>query len=463
MGRVVSWDCSAGVAGDMVLGALIDAGLPIDALRAALGQLMLPGWRLEASRVQRAGVGATKFTVEAPHHADAAAGHAAGEPHGRNVAEICALVDASALSPGAKERARGLFMRLAEVEVVDSPGADRAGAPARGRRARLDRRHRRGGLRAWSGSAPSAWSCRRSTWAAGSWQPPHGRLPVPAPATAALLTGVPVYSGGTEAELVTPTGALLAVGVRGRVRPAAGDDRRARGLRRGRSRHPAHAERVARLFVGEASLGAAGDADPRARVRNRRHEPAGLRPGDGAALRRRRARGVLHRGPDEEGPAGHAADGRSHARADREALSGIVFRETTTIGVRYQEVDRALPGPRGRSRRDAARGRAVQGRAPGARCVVNAAPEFDDCARLAGEHAVPVKEVQAVAIAGLPESSEAADAPGARDPTHMSRFFLTTAIDYVNSRPHLGTAYEKIAADVIARYKRLSRGRARTS
>jgi hypothetical protein len=127
----------------------------------------------------------------------------------------------------------------------------------------------------------------------------------------------------------------------------------------------------------------------------------------------------------------------------RESITGVLFTHTTTIGVRYQEMRRdtldrkvvSVETPLGPLRVKVA-GR--DGR------VLNAAAEFDDCARVAGERGLPIKEVQAIAMRAW-----------ARSKTLMSRFYLTTAIDYVNSRPHLGTAYEKIAADVIARYKRL--------
>ena len=137
----------------------------------------------------------------------------------------------------------------------------------------------------------------------------------------------------------------------------------------------------------------------------------------------------------------------------RSALTDIVFAETTTIGLRYGEVDReclpreiiSVETPVGAVRFKVAwRG----GR------VINAAPEFEDCVRLAAAHNLSVKAVQALAV-----DAYGAARTGGRDRIRregiVSRFFLTTAIDYVNSRPHLGTAYEKIMADVIARYKRL--------
>ena len=129
----------------------------------------------------------------------------------------------------------------------------------------------------------------------------------------------------------------------------------------------------------------------------------------------------------------------------RDALAGIVFRESTTIGIRYHEVERErlareivpVETPFGTVRFKVARRDGT---------VVNATPEFDDCVRLAAEQRLAVKDVQAAAVHAWLNVALSEE---------MS-FYLTTAIDYVNSRPHLGTAYEKVTADVIARFKRLS-------
>ena len=88
--------------------------------------------------------------------------------------------------------------------------------------------------------------------------------------------------------------------------------------------------------------------------------------------------------------------------------------------------------------------------------VLNASPEFDDCARAAAERRCRSSRCRRLARAGVLATIATVSST-------MSRFYLTTAIDYVNSRPHLGTAYEKITADVIARYKRLLRRSTPTS
>jgi len=117
--KVLYFDCFSGASGDMVVGALIDAGVPLDEIRGALGSLSIDEDAVWTERVQRAGIGATKFQVRgedgshAPHH-HAHAGGVATEAHAhRTLPEIYTLIDGSRLSATGKERAKALFARLA--------------------------------------------------------------------------------------------------------------------------------------------------------------------------------------------------------------------------------------------------------------------------------------------------------------------------------------------------------------
>src|SRR5262245_52995151 len=164
MARVLYFDCFSGISGDMVLGAFLDAGLPFDDLKRALGSLAMPGYDIKAERVIRAGVSATKFSVDEhgnsetashrhdqhghdsshrhdhehahdhghehghDHHRDHRHGHDHGNSHEhakhdahdhnghehRTLPEIHRLIDQSALSRSGKDRAKALFQRLAE-------------------------------------------------------------------------------------------------------------------------------------------------------------------------------------------------------------------------------------------------------------------------------------------------------------------------------------------------------------
>src|SRR5262245_10339889 len=216
MSRILYFDCFSAIAGDMVLGALLDAGLPFDELKAALGSLAIDGYDIAAERVLRAGVSATKFRVieHPPSPGRIAAGTGAASPapghhpH-RHLKSIYNLIDRSGLSEGGRARAKELFQRLGEAEaaihqmplekvhlhevgaldsIIDIVGAVFA----------LE----------WVGAERIV--CSPLNVGGGTVQSAHGLFPVPAPATLKLLRDAPVYSGTVQKELVTPTGALLA-------------------------------------------------------------------------------------------------------------------------------------------------------------------------------------------------------------------------------------------------------------
>ena len=402
MSKVLYFDCFSGASGDMILGALIDAGLPLEELREALGSLAIGDVRLRTERVERSGIGATSFTVEGGsghthdgHDHDAHDHHHHHHHHHRGLSEICEMVDGSSLSETAKERSKRLFRRLAETEAeihqmaiekvhLHEVGAvdsiiDIAGAVFGLERLAVDRVVA-SSLNVGSGTV----TCE------------HGVMPVPAPATARLIEGVPVYSSGPAVELLTPTGALILTDYAdafGRMPPmtirqsgyGAGD--------REFSDHP----NLLRVLIGdEETTGSIervvmieceiDDMNPQifGVLMDRLYEAGALdvyyapiqmkknRPGTLVSIVAR---------PD-----------------DRAALSGIVFSETTTIGVRFIEMDRErldresvdVETPIGTVRFKVAR-------RTGSSRVTNAAPEFDDCARLAAEHGLSVKEVQAIA------------------------------------------------------------------
>jgi len=395
MATILYFDCFAGIAGDMVLGALVDAGLPLDKLEAALGSLSLPGSMIWAGPVLRSGVGATKFRVHeardgrvAHHHAGAE-----GHPH-RTLAEITGLIEGSALSREGKARSVKLFRRLAEAEAevhrvsVDEVLLHEVGS--------LDSIiDIVGAVFAIEWFNPDVIVSSPLNVGSGTVKTAHGVFPVPAPATAKLLAGVPIYSSGVESELVTPTGALLITEFAARFGPipAMRVDRVGYGAG---DRELPGAPNVLRVLVGRA-----GDvAEPAERVLVLECEIDDMNPQIfGVVMEQLYAAGALEvyytpvqMKKNRPGTLLTVIG----APGQREPLSSIVFRETTTIGLRYQEMDREcleresqqLDTPLGLVRFKVAR---RQGE------VVNAAPEFDDCARLAAERGLSIKEVQAIA------------------------------------------------------------------
>ena len=127
MSRVLYFDCFSGISGDMAIGALLDAGLPLAELQRALGSLALGDAHVHAKKVLRAGVSATKFSVHEHRHDNAdhdhdqqhdhPHSHAGSHPH-RHLSGIFKMIDTSALSPSGRERAKAMFQRLGEAEAA---------------------------------------------------------------------------------------------------------------------------------------------------------------------------------------------------------------------------------------------------------------------------------------------------------------------------------------------------------
>ena len=431
MARIAYFDCFSGVSGDMMLGALLDLGLPLADLQAALGSLALEFDGITAERVLRSGVAATKFrlleraaagtAVSAPREAHAAHNHhhaadsqhhhdehhhhhhehghhhhhdhAHGHVH-HSLKDIAAAIERSALSRDGKDRATQMFRRLAEAEaaVHDMPVE----------RVHL---HEVGALDSivdivgavfgleWLGAAHVVSSPLNV--GSGVVECDHGTFPVPAPATARLLQGAPAYAGAIATELTTPTGALLVTSYAesfgplplmriNRVGYGAGD--------KDFKRHP----NVFRLIVGETEADAA--AEPIVTVEC---EIDDMNPQlFGPLMDRLYAAGALDvfYAPVQMKKNRPGTLVTVIARPERrDAISSVLFAETTTIGVRYREMLReclereilAVDTPAGRIRFKVAR-RGGQ--------IVNAAPEFEDCVQAAAANGIPVKEVQALAL-----------------------------------------------------------------
>ncbi|HEY1377973.1 MAG TPA: nickel pincer cofactor biosynthesis protein LarC [Gemmataceae bacterium] len=198
--RVAHFDCFSGASGDMILGALIDAGVDVDAIRAGLDSLGLP-IKLAIDRVKRGGIAATHARVEAPH-----------EHAHRHLHHIETIIDKGRLTDRQKGLAKGFFRRLAEAEAqvhgipiekvhFHEVGALDSIADFVGAAIGLDLL---AAERITSRSVPPG---------SGTVKCDHGVMPVPAPATALLLRGVPLAASTIDTELTTPTGAAILTSV----------------------------------------------------------------------------------------------------------------------------------------------------------------------------------------------------------------------------------------------------------
>jgi pyridinium-3,5-bisthiocarboxylic acid mononucleotide nickel chelatase len=420
--RVLYFDCFSGIAGDMVLGALLDAGLPLEDLKRALGSLALDGCAVSAERVLRAGVSATKFRVydqhpaasvpdhppaSVPEHPTAHAHdhhhdhshdhghehhHQDHHPH-RSLAEIFRLVDRSALSANGRDRAKQLFQRLAEAEAaihqmpVEQVHLHEVGA--------LDSIiDIVGAVFALEWAGVDRIVCSPLNVGGGMVNSAHGRFPVPAPATVRLLGDAPVYSGPVQKELVTPTGALIATSYATAFGPIPAMSIERVGYGAG-DRDTPDTPNVLRVLIGRVADHPAGD-----RVVVIECEIDDMNPQlFGAAMERLYAAGALEvfyvpAQMKKNRPGTLLTVVAPPER--RQAMADVVFAETTTLGFRYHEVEReclereivSVATPLGAVRFKLAwrNGR-----------VVNAVPEYEDCLALAKAHNLPVKDVQAIA------------------------------------------------------------------
>jgi uncharacterized protein (TIGR00299 family) protein len=379
-------DCFSGISGDMLLGALVDSGLPAETLEGELRKLPLSGWKLRIERVRRGGLTATKldFDIEEAHH------HRTWE-------NIRDTIRTSELSAGVQGRSEAIFARLAEVEgavhgvdpekvhfhevgaldsILDIVGVSIALETL--------------GIERVAASALNVGT--------GTVKTDHGVLPVPAPATAALLQGAPVYSSGAEGELVTPTGAAILATEASQY--GALPQMRVQAIGYGAGSHnPKGYPNVLRVMLGEAMEAGQGTEEPEVAVLEANLDDMSPEIG-GYFMEEALAAGALDVfytpvQMKKNRPGTLLTVVCPPDRAD--ALSELIFSQTTTIGLRSYRAQRQIlnrscvtvDSPLGRIRVKVSE---LNGR------VVNAAPEYEDCQKVAREKGVPLKQVLAEAM-----------------------------------------------------------------
>ena len=379
--KIAFLDCFSGISGDMFTGALLDLGLEFRALKEALAGLPLSGVRAEARREGRNGIHGTRFLV----HVDDAA---QPERHFRDIRRI--LLE-SGLSERVRERSLAVFQALAEAEArihdrpVDEVHFHEVGAAD----SIVDIVSAAFGLEALG---VDRLCCSPLPLGSGFVECRHGTIPVPAPATLALLEGVPVKHGGIEAEMVTPTGAALvrvlceafgpmpAMQVEGSGFGVGSRDLpdRPNLLRMviGRDAEAVEADTVALL---EANL---DDSPPEwtGFLVERLFEAGALDVWLVPVQMKKNRPGVIV---------------QALARpADRDRLAGLILEESTTLGVRHQTLERTtlarfpaeVESPWGPLRVK----RAVS---PNGRERI--LPEYEACRRIALDRGIPLREVYA--------------------------------------------------------------------
>lgn len=386
--RIAYFDCIAGIAGDMALGALVDAGADLDEIAGQLARLPVDPFEIEAEEVETHGLHACRV------HVRTGPGSVI-----RTYANIRSLLDEAELPEGARGLANRIFRRLAEAEAVihrrdveqvtfHEVGAVDSIVDIVGTSLALTQL---GIERVFSSPVPTGLGMVRTQ---------HGSMPIPAPAVVELLLGAPIFSRGVPIELVTPTGAaILATTVEGfGDMPMLRPDAIGYGAGSLRSDFP----NVLRVIVGEEDT-------------SQRAVPAAPRATDDVS-----AEVVLETNVDDLSPELVAyvlerllAEGAQDAwltpiimKKGRPAvtisvlcgpdhaddLRALLFRETGTLGVRTSRVEkRALDREHITVATRHGSVRVKVGSLAGS--TVSVSPEYEDCARVALEASVPLKEV----------------------------------------------------------------------
>jgi len=377
--KIAYLDCFSGISGDMFLGALLDAGLNFDALREALGTLPLEGYTLEMKREKRGNLFGTFFDVKVEKER---------QSH-RGLKDIVKIIQAGGLSKDVQNKSIQIFTSIAQEEGKihnRSPGEIHF--------------HEVGAVDSIIDIVGSVFgveylgigSISASSLPLGSGfvETQHGRIPIPAPATIALLQGIPVYQSGLEHELVTPTGAALVKELATsfgslppmtveRVGYGAGSrnlpDRP--NLLRIIIGHDQTGEQVETVVTLEANL---DDANPEwlGFLMGRLFEAGALDVVFCPVQMKKNRPGILIQvmGKPEQ----------------RDLLMDILFGESTTLGIRFQYSQRKIlqrsemeiDSPWGKMRVK----KVV--RPDGSSYVL---PEYEACRKIATEHKLPIKEI----------------------------------------------------------------------
>ena len=416
--RIAYLHCATGISGDMTLAALIDAGVDESRIRDAIGSLNLPGVELAIEQVVKGGFRARHLNVNHP------------EQHAhRHYGDIEQIVNnAAALTPSQKTLALKMFRAVAQAEAhvhgstVDQVHFHEVGA--------IDSIVDIVGVAVgFDLLAADEIVCSPIPTGRGQVHIAHGVCPIPAPGTAELLKGVPLADVPVEAELTTPTGAAIVKTMTGKFGPLPPMTIEQIGYGAGTMDFPGRAN-VLRLFVGTAT--ASGQTDQVCLMETNLDDIAS--EVIGYAREKLLAAGALDVYSTsiqmKKSRPGVLLSVVTHP-ADADALETILFTETGTFGIRRQLIDRtkrqrkahAVPTPWG----------PVQGKLgwrSGESVIFT--PEYEDCARIARNHGVPLRVVHQLAMsayaskpvsaATLDAESEAppAEAPPAPPPSNHS-------------------------------------------
>lgn len=394
--QIAYFDCFSGAGGDMIVASLIDAGASPDALRERLAALGLAGYGLTIDRVSKRGIAASRFLVEL----DDSQKH----PH-RHLKHIVQILEAGRLPERVFDKAKRVFTRLAEAEAavhgttIEKVHFHEVGAID----AVLDIV---GAVIALEMLGVEEVHCSPVVVGSGTVRCDHGLLPVPPPAVARLLQGIPVLPTTEDGELLTPTAAALLTTLASRFGPPPPMTIRSVGYGAG-MKETKGLPNVLRVVIGEADSAAGqtpeGGGHDQVVVLETNIDDASAQV-VGHCLDRLMDAGAL----DAYTMPISMKKWRSGLLlsvmcrpADADRLQAIIFRETPTLGVRRQVTQRATLARRTETVDTLYGSIAVKVGRRGA--FDTATPEYDACRAAAAKHDVPLQRVIAAAEAAWNE------------------------------------------------------------
>jgi uncharacterized protein (TIGR00299 family) protein len=381
--RIAYFDCFNGVAGDMLLAALHDAGCPADALRGTINSLALPGVKVHAQRAQVHGLAAMRIQV--------VVGSGAPQRH-RHLPQIVEIIERAALSDRVKRQSVAIFRHLAEAEAAvhatgvenvhfHEVGADDAIVDIVCTCAALEH------------LGVEAVQCSPIPPGSGAVACEHGVMPVPAPATALLLKGAPLASTDEPGELATPTGVAIVTTLAQQFGPLPEMTVERLGVGAG-SREGKTRPNILRVFIGDTGGQADMEADTVIVLETQVDDASGQVLAH--TLERALGAGALDAYivpiTMKKTRPGCLLTVLTRP-ADMHALETLVFEETGTLGIRRHAMQRSKLRRRHVTVSTAFGDIRVKVGQRGERAV-RAWPEYEDCAAAALRHDVPLRQVQ---------------------------------------------------------------------
>lgn len=409
-------DCSCGAAGDMILAALIDAGAPLEELRQTIDRLNLPGVELQAHSIRSYGIKAMQATISVSKQL---------HTH-RHLHDIVSIIEKTDLEPSIVETSLAVFRRLAEAESrvhgipIEEVHFHEIGAVD----TIVDIV---GSVAAIARIAPERIVCSALNTGGGSVRCAHGRLPVPAPATAELIRGVPVYGSDTPFELLTPTGAALLTTLSDDFGPL--PPMTIERIGSGAGTHDIGRPNLLRVFVGTSCSDRVGpsptapvglDTDRVAVIETQIDDmtPECL----ASVMEHVLAVGAI----DALVLPVHMKKGRPGFRlevltppTDLERIAGMLLEHTTTFGIRWR-LENRIKLPREIRRVETCFGPIRMKIGWMGENIVQRAPEYEDCRLAAQRNGVPVRRVLEEASATFHLTSSPHDVERKADPTEDS-------------------------------------------